>query len=153
MTRISWASSSAWRKSTSTLAPPMTGRRDSRLSPGQGIPPCPNFRDLKLRILTHDTDTSEFIVYTGYVTKDFLEKFHDPFKAPPDDDDAEVTGIKIEYTRVPIWPILGLRERLGKALGQDVVGAFNPDEIETWEKRSGEAIWRQAQAGSPLRSH
>ncbi|KAJ4173075.1 hypothetical protein NW754_012082 [Fusarium falciforme] len=115
-------------------SPPMTGRRDSRLSPGQGIPPCPNFRDLKLRILTHDTDTSEFIVYTGYVTKDFLEKFHDPFKAPPDDDDAEVTGIKIEYTRVPIWPILGLRERLGKALGQDVVGAFNPDEIETWEK-------------------
>ncbi|KAF9770608.1 hypothetical protein IL306_011826, partial [Fusarium sp. DS 682] len=54
--------------------------------------------------------------------------------APADDDDAIVTGLRIEYTRVPIWPILGLRERLGKALGQEIVGSFNPDEIETWEK-------------------
>jgi hypothetical protein len=104
------------------------------MSPDQGIPPCPNFHDLKLKILTHDTETAEFIVYTGYITKEFLEKFHDPFKAPLNDDDAVVSGIKIEYTRVPIWPILGLRERLGKALGQEIVGAFNPDEIETWEK-------------------
>ncbi|KAH7231375.1 uncharacterized protein BKA55DRAFT_524988 [Fusarium redolens] len=115
-------------------SPLINGRRDSRISPEQGIPPCPNFHDLKLRILTHDTDTLEFIVYTGYVTKEFLEKFHDPFKAPLDDDDAAVSGLKIEYTRVPIWPILGLRERLGKALGQEVVGAFNPGDIETWEK-------------------
>ena len=115
-------------------SPPITGRRDSRMSPEQGIPPCPNFHDLKLRILTHDTDTLEFIVYTGYITKEFLEKFHDPFKAPLDDDDAAVSGLKIEYTRVPIWPILGLRERLGKALGQEVVGAFNPGDIVTWEK-------------------
>ncbi|KAF4456105.1 hypothetical protein F53441_1720 [Fusarium austroafricanum] len=115
-------------------APPITGRRDLRLSPEQAIPPCPNFHDLKLRILSHDIETSEFIVYTGYMTKEFLVKFHDPFKAPLDDDDAIISGLKIEYTRVPIWPILGLRERLGKALGQDVVGAFNPDEIETWEK-------------------
>ncbi|KAM5527767.1 hypothetical protein FOXYSP1_19640 [Fusarium oxysporum f. sp. phaseoli] len=119
-------------------SPPITGRRDSRMSPEQGIPPCPNFHDLKLRILTHDTDTLEFIVYTGYITKEFLEKFHDPFKAPLDDDDAAVSGLKIEYTRVPIWPILGLRERLGKALGQEVVGAFNPDEIKTWEKEPEE---------------
>jgi hypothetical protein len=117
---------------------PITSRRDLRISPEQGIPPCPNFHDLKLRILTHDTDTLEFIVYTGYVTKEFLEKFHDPFKAPLDDDDAAVSGLKIEYTRVPIWPILGLRERLGKTLGQEVVGAFNPGEIETWEKERGE---------------
>ncbi|KAF4975145.1 hypothetical protein FZEAL_8022 [Fusarium zealandicum] len=115
-------------------APPVSGRRESRISPENGIPPSPNFKDLKLRILTHDTDTSEFIVYTGYVTKEFLEKFHNPFKAPRGDEDAAVSGLRIEYTRVPIWPILGLRERLGKALGQDVVGAFNPDEIETWEK-------------------
>ncbi|KAF4955930.1 hypothetical protein FSARC_11709 [Fusarium sarcochroum] len=116
------------------LTPPITGRRDSRMSPKKGIPACPNFQDLKLRILTHDTDTSEFIVFTGYVTKGFLDKFHDPFKAPLDDEDATVSGLKIEYTRVTIWPILGLRERLGKALGQDVVGAFDPDEMETWEK-------------------
>ncbi|EWY80463.1 hypothetical protein FOYG_16442 [Fusarium oxysporum NRRL 32931] len=114
--------------------PPISGRRDSRISPGQGIPPSPNFHDIKLKILTHDIDTSEFIVYTGHITKEFLEKFHDPFKAPADDDDAIVSGLRIEYTRVPIWPILGLRERLGKALGQEIVGTFNPDEIETWEK-------------------
>ncbi|KAI8411169.1 hypothetical protein FOFC_07763 [Fusarium oxysporum] len=113
-------------------------RRDSRMSPEQGIPPCSNFHDLKLSILTHDTDTLEFIVYTGYVTKEFLENFHDPFKAPLNDDDAAVSGLKIEYTRVPIWPILGLRERLGKASGQEVVGSFNPDEIKTWEKEPEE---------------
>ncbi|CEI67831.1 unnamed protein product [Fusarium venenatum] len=91
-------------------SPPTTGRHDSQISPEQGIPPCPNFHDLKLRILTHGTDTLEFIVYTGYVTKEFLERFHDPFKAPLDDDDATVSGLKIEYTRIPIWPILELRE-------------------------------------------
>ncbi|KAJ4178364.1 hypothetical protein NW767_014877, partial [Fusarium falciforme] len=69
--------------------------------------------------------------------------FHDPFKAPPDeeddkDDDAAVSGFKIKYTRVPIWPILGLRERLGKAFGQDVVGSFNPDEMKTWVRDADE---------------
>ncbi|RKK78139.1 hypothetical protein BFJ68_g17798 [Fusarium oxysporum] len=92
----------------------------------------------QLAILTHDTDTLEFIAYTGYVTKEFLEKFHNPFKAPLDDDDAAVSGLKIEYTKVPIWPILGLRERLGNALGQEVVGAFNPGDMETWEKEPEE---------------
>ncbi|VTT78653.1 unnamed protein product [Fusarium fujikuroi] len=106
----------------------------SRISSLQGIPPSPNFHDMKLKIMTHDIDTSEFIVYTGYITKEFLEKFHNPFKAPANDDDAMVSGLKIEYTRVPIWPILGLRERLGKALGQEIVGTFDPDKMETWEE-------------------
>ncbi|KAG7402566.1 hypothetical protein Forpe1208_v017055 [Fusarium oxysporum f. sp. rapae] len=108
-------------------------RYDLRLPKQQDIPSGPNFHDLKLRILTHDVDKKDFIVYTGYITREFLQKFHNPFKAPADDEDAAVSGLKIEYTRVPIWPILGLRERLGKALGPDVVGAFNPDEMETWE--------------------
>jgi hypothetical protein len=80
-------------------------------------------------ILTHGIDTSEFIVYTRNITKEFLEKFTIPFKAPLDNDDAAISGLKVEYTRVPIWPILALRERLTEALGQDVVGAFKPDEI------------------------
>jgi hypothetical protein len=113
---------------------PVTRKRESRMSPEQGIPPCPKFHDLNLWILTEDTETSELIVYKGNITKEFLERFHDPFKAPADDGEVSVSGLKIEYTRVPIWPILGLRERLGKALGEDVVGAFNPDEMETWEK-------------------
>ncbi|RYC80229.1 hypothetical protein BFJ63_vAg16888 [Fusarium oxysporum f. sp. narcissi] len=118
--------------------PPLSGRRDSRIgnaiAPGQGIPPCPNFHNIKLKILTHDTERAEFIVYTGNITKEFLVKFHDPFKAPADDDDAMATGLKIEYTRVPIWPILGLKERLGKALGHEIVGSFNPNVMETWQK-------------------
>ncbi|KAM6513297.1 hypothetical protein FALCPG4_015737 [Fusarium falciforme] len=100
------------------------------------IPFSPKFRDLELRILTHDTDTDTdipaFIVYTTHITNPFLQKFHNPYKAPPGDDRAAVSGFKIEYTKVPIWPILGLRERLGKAFGQDVVGFFNPNEMETW---------------------
>ncbi|KAI5458171.1 hypothetical protein BGZ63DRAFT_59163 [Mariannaea sp. PMI_226] len=115
-------------------APHASLRRDSPINPKGGIPPSPNFQDITLRILTHDTDTSDFIVYTGYITKAFLEKFHNPFDASPNDDDAAESGIRIEYARVPIWPILGLRERLGKALGHDVVGQFDVDHIETWEK-------------------
>ncbi|PCD21392.1 hypothetical protein AU210_016357 [Fusarium oxysporum f. sp. radicis-cucumerinum] len=92
-----------------------------------------SFHDLRLRILTHDVDKKDFIVYTGYITSGFMQMFHDPSKALAEDEDAAVSGLKIEYTKVPIWPILGLRERLGKALGPDVVGAFNPDEMVTWE--------------------
>lgn len=114
------------------VPPVISTRRDSPMSTEEKIPPCPNFHDVTLRILTHDTDTSEFLVYTGYVTAKFLERFHDPFKAPTDAE-GQTPGIRIEYTRVPIWPILGLRERLGKALGHDVVGQFDPEEIETWE--------------------
>jgi hypothetical protein len=80
-------------------------------------------------ILTHGIDTSEFIVYTKYITKEFIEKFTIPFKAPLDNDDAAISGLKIEYTRVPIWPILALRGRLTEALGQEVIGAFKQDEI------------------------
>lgn len=78
------------------------------------------FHDLKLRILTHDDETSDFMVYTTTVTAAFLKRFADPMKAHPDAD--EQAGMHIEYTRVPVWPILGLRERLGKALGRDLVG-------------------------------
>lgn len=96
--------------------------------------PKPNFRDVTLRILTHETDIYNFIVYTAYVTKEILEKFHNPFKATQGEEKTELSGIKIEFTRVPIWPVLGLRERLGNALGHDVVGEFNDKEMETWEK-------------------
>ncbi|KAM4060699.1 hypothetical protein HRG_001755 [Hirsutella rhossiliensis] len=106
-------------------------QRDTRWWTAEGPPPRPDFHDMKLRILTHETDTADFILYTGHVTAKFLERFHDPFKAPLDDD-GSVPGLKIEYTRIPIWPILGLRERLGKALGEDIVGPFDPTIMETW---------------------
>ena len=57
--------------------PPKTQTRGTkkhglRMAPEQGIPPCPDFHDLKLRIITHDTEKKEFIIYTGNVTKGFL---------------------------------------------------------------------------------
>jgi hypothetical protein len=100
-----------WRRSTFTLL---------HLSLTDASPACP-------------PNTLAFIVYPGDITEAFLAKFHNPFKAPPNGDDATVSGITIEYTRVPIWPILGLQERLDKALGQELVGAFNPEEIRTCE--------------------
>jgi hypothetical protein len=46
-------------------APPPSARRESQWSPGNQHPPQPNFQDIKLRILSHDNDTAEFLVYTG----------------------------------------------------------------------------------------
>ncbi len=119
-------------------APPPSSRRDSQWatpSPAKTTLPRPRFEDIKLHILTHDVDEAEFIVYTGHVTAKFLERFHDPLKAPRDEF-GRVPGLEIEYTRVPIWPILGLRERLGKALGEGIVGPFDPTEMETWETKA-----------------
>ncbi|OAA78509.1 hypothetical protein LEL_05332 [Akanthomyces lecanii RCEF 1005] len=109
----------------------------------KGISPAVDARpfcDLKLRLMTHDTERAEFIVYTGHMTTTFLERFRRPHRMPPaTDSDEEDLGLKIDYVRVPIWPILGLRERLGKALGEDLVGSFDPEAMETWEEDGVEA--------------
>lgn len=112
-------------------------RRDIYSSVFQKPQPRPKFTDLTLRILTHDSETSEFIVYTGHVSAKFLERFHYPHKAPKNEI-GEVDGLRIDYTRVPIWPILGLRERLGQAFGEDVVGPFDPTVMETWNEEETE---------------
>ncbi|KFA80429.1 hypothetical protein S40288_07048 [Stachybotrys chartarum IBT 40288] len=130
-------------------APPPSSRRNSQWSPGNKRPQCPNFQDIKLKILTHEKEAAEFIVYTGHLSAKFLERFHNPRKVPTGEEGSEPAGIKIEYTRVPIWPILGLRERLGKAMGEKIVGAFDPNQIETWEEdgaRSGDKRSRTAPA-------
>ncbi|KAI8710298.1 hypothetical protein NCS52_01583900 [Fusarium sp. LHS14.1] len=101
-----------------------------RLDHGKGLPSS-SLKNVKLQILIHDTNTSAFIVYTAHITKEFLRKFHDPFKALPDDNGATMSSFKIEYASVPLCPLLSLRETLGKAFGQDVVGPFNADEMET----------------------
>lgn len=112
-------------------APSVVGRKPSQSSQ-KDLLECPDFHDLTLRILTHDTETAEFIVYTGHVTAKFLERFHYPRKAPREAGSEEVSGLNIEFTRVPIWPILGLKERMGKALGEDVVGQIDLNTLETW---------------------
>ncbi|KAL7906937.1 hypothetical protein GGI35DRAFT_457292 [Trichoderma velutinum] len=116
-------------------APVQLFARETYWPPRKGESRRPDFQDVKMRILTHDTETCEFLVYTGYVTAKFLQRFYDPSSAPCDED-GNVEGMKIEFARVPIWPILGLRERLGKALGEDIVGSFDPEYMETWEEDS-----------------
>lgn len=90
----------------------------------------PTFRDITVRLLTHDDETADFIVYTGVVSAGMLMKFHSPWRirdgASPED------GIEITYARVPIWPVLGLKERLGKVLGRDIAGNIGDHDFETW---------------------
>ncbi|RYP64994.1 hypothetical protein DL770_009092 [Monosporascus sp. CRB-9-2] len=87
-----------------------------------------NPRDLKIRVLSTSEDDDSFIVYTGIVPAAFLRMFHQPEKAPRGD-----TKIQISYAQVPIWPVLGLKERLGQALGSEVVGDFDALNMETYE--------------------
>ncbi|KAK2035814.1 hypothetical protein LZ31DRAFT_601825 [Colletotrichum somersetense] len=90
------------------------------------------FDDVAVHILTVEEDLCPpfFIVYRGVVTKALLRKFYHPTKNPQ--SNVEIDGMRIEYTRVPVWPILGLRERLGKALGTDITGNLIKDSIKTW---------------------
>lgn len=103
--------------------------------------PPESFHDVKVQLLTHADDTADFIVYTAVVSATFLERFAQPSKAPLVGGDEPVeAGMKISFTRVPVWPVLGLKERLGKALGRDIAGDaifedVGPDDIETWESQ------------------
>ncbi|KAK1948696.1 hypothetical protein LY78DRAFT_664769 [Colletotrichum sublineola] len=85
------------------------------------------FHDVVVHILT--ISNKDFVVYKGVVAEALLRKFSYPAENPQPTGKAD--GMRIEYTRVPIWPILGLRERLGKALGPDLVGNVDEDNIET----------------------
>ncbi|GJC90468.1 hypothetical protein ColLi_13306 [Colletotrichum liriopes] len=89
--------------------------------------------DVAVHILTVDDKDSYspyFLVYKGVVTEALLRKFDHPAENPQPEGEAD--GMRIEYTRVRIWPVLGLRERLGKALGTDIIGNFNKDNDEMW---------------------
>jgi hypothetical protein len=116
----------------------------SRSGFGRSIDSVPTqFTDITVRLIAHSDDPADFVVYTAIVTREFLERFAHPTKAPPksrtgatapSEDDS---GLKISYVHVPIWPILGLRERLAKAIGRDIAGsvpmyAAATGDIETW---------------------
>lgn len=96
----------------------------------------PEFRDVLVRILSQDNDAAEFVVYNTIVTAAFLKRFSEPTKSPSADDLFN-GGLEVDVTRVPIWPVLGLKERLAKALGTEIAGAECSQavdaEIETWE--------------------
>lgn len=104
---------------------------------GQKHCKLPKFKDVTVKLLTHTDEPAEFIVYTAVMTAVFLEKFNSPEKAPMVQPGSD-SGIDIKITKVPVWPLLGLQERLGKALGREITGrdfldTEDEESIETWE--------------------
>ena len=94
------------------------------------------FRDVKVHVVTYEGhgDAANFVVYTAIVTTTFLTRFMLPHKDPGPEDTK--TGMEISYTRVRIWPMLGLNERLAKALGPEIAGGpvhDDPDHIGFWD--------------------
>jgi hypothetical protein len=109
------------------------GRKKVRMPP-------PSFRDIKVQVITHDKgneSSPNFIVYTAVVTKTFLDRFMYPHKAPtPQGGETLATGMSISYTSVGFWPLLGLKERLAKALGREIAGDpmyGDPEHIALWD--------------------
>lgn len=137
-----------------TGVPPARAAR--RNSPRMARPP--EFYDVKIRLLTCDDD-KEFSVYTATITAAFLMRFHEPTKLPSDEFSNGTSadlGMTIEYAKVPAWPVLGLKERLGKALGKDLVGDFDECGMETWEEpvfeEAGSSKRKRADEGSSRRA-
>ncbi len=109
------------------------GRKSVRIAP-------PAFRDVKIQVITHDEGNDSnpnFVVYTAVVTAAFLERFMSPHLAPKSPTgEACAAGMDISYTPVSFWPILGLKERLSRALGREIAGDSiydNPDFIGLWD--------------------
>ncbi|KAI1139976.1 hypothetical protein F5Y05DRAFT_380666 [Hypoxylon sp. FL0543] len=90
---------------------------------GSGFAP----KDVQVRVLSVSDEDHSLIVYTTIIPAAFLAMFNELDKAPRGD-----ASITIQYQRVPVWPVLGLKERLGQALGQDLVGEIDPGYIETF---------------------
>ncbi|KAI0181219.1 hypothetical protein GGR52DRAFT_523309 [Hypoxylon sp. FL1284] len=85
-------------------------------------------RDIRVAVMSVSREDASFIVYKAVVPAALLDLFHCLDKAPSGDP-----KITVEYQRVPIWPVLGLKERLGQALGKDIVGEVDPNCMETYE--------------------
>ncbi|ETS77560.1 hypothetical protein PFICI_11434 [Pestalotiopsis fici W106-1] len=85
-------------------------------------------RDVTVRLFTISEEDQAFIVYTAKISSEFLMMFHSPESNPKPD----ATNFRIEYKHVPVWPILGLKERLGQALGEELVGNIDPLSMETF---------------------
>lgn len=116
-----------------------SSQRSSRglFNPSETVSPQPEFRDVPVKIMSQDSDTADFVIYSTTVTATFLKRFSDPTKAPAANAPVD-GGLKVNVTRVPVWPVLGLKERLAKALGSEVAGeeltqSIVDGDIETWE--------------------
>ncbi|KAI1826868.1 hypothetical protein F4861DRAFT_18988 [Xylaria intraflava] len=94
------------------------------ISSGAGFTP----RNVKVRVVTVAEDENAFMVYTATIPSAFLSMFHEPGLAA-----AGNAEIAVEYTHVPVWPILGFKERLGMALGADLVGHFDSIRMDIYD--------------------
>ncbi|KAH6637331.1 hypothetical protein F5144DRAFT_592236 [Chaetomium tenue] len=100
----------------------------------------PLFRDIKVQVITHDEgndNNPNFVVYTATITKSFLDRFMFPHKAPNGETEKDLkVSMDISQTPVSFWPILGLKERLSKALGREIAGDSiydDPNHIGLWD--------------------
>jgi hypothetical protein len=73
----------------------------------------PTFHNIKVWLLMCATNAEEFIVYSCVVSVILLQCFAHPGKAPPS---SQGSSLVIKYWYIPFWPLLGLKERLDKAL-------------------------------------
>jgi hypothetical protein len=108
-------------------------RKSVRIAP-------PAFRDVKVQVITHDEGSEgspNFVVYTAVVTAAFLERFMSPHRVPRSaTGEACTEGMDISYTPVSFWPILGLKERLSRALGREIAADSiydDPNHIGLWD--------------------
>lgn len=103
----------------------------------QTYSPQPNFRDVPVTIITQDYNEAEFVIQSAVVTAALLKRFAFPSKAFRAVDSLS-GDLDVEVTKVPVWPVLGLKERLAKALGPELAGDLacsdiSDEDIETWE--------------------
>ncbi|KAL2132547.1 hypothetical protein VTI74DRAFT_3658 [Chaetomium olivicolor] len=93
-----------------------------------------SLHDVKVQVITHEGqgNASNFVVDTAVVPPEFLLRFMFPHKRPAEDSKS---GLKISRTAVMLWPMLGLRERLAKALPEiaGLSGHNEPDRIRFWK--------------------
>ncbi|KXJ85169.1 hypothetical protein Micbo1qcDRAFT_181041 [Microdochium bolleyi] len=88
-------------------------------------------RDVPVHLITvFEQKHAYFIVYSAVVPATYLEMFHEPNKAP--------TGrakLNIYHTRVPMWPLKGLKERLGHLSARALSVKLNRRDFGEQEKR------------------
>ncbi|KAK3903211.1 hypothetical protein C8A05DRAFT_14815, partial [Staphylotrichum tortipilum] len=89
------------------------------------------FSNTALQVITYDGEgeLARFVVYTAVVRATLLDRFLMPRRGPASQDSS--TGMEISYTPVRVWPLLGLKERLTKALDPRITS--HPDHIGFWD--------------------
>lgn len=102
------------------LSPPANEALSSDLSK-QSCLTMNSIYDIQVRVFKFDAAENNLVIYTGTIGADFLEGFANPARTLHKKLGG-ASSMRIDYTRVPIWPFYGLKERLASALGSEVTG-------------------------------